>query len=72
MGSATTATPHGSGEDSRARYIGTQGEAVLAWQATRNLSFEVSYAFFVPGQFIEETGSAKTVHFVGTEMQVRF
>ncbi len=57
---------------SRARYIGTQADAVLGWAVTRNLSFEVSYSVFEPGRFIAETGPARTVHFVGTEMQLRF
>lgn len=57
---------------SRARYIGTQAEIVLGWEAARNLSFETAYAVFEPGRFITETGPARTVHFVGTEAQVRF
>ena len=55
---------------SRARYIGTQAEAVLGWAPTRNLSFRAVYSVFQPGRFIEETGPAKTVHFA--EAQVVF
>ncbi len=29
-------------EGSRERYIGTQGDVVLGWEPTRNLSFEVA------------------------------
>lgn len=57
---------------SRARYIGTQGEVVLGWEATRNISFEASYAVFEPGRFIAETGPSKLVQFVGAEVQMRF
>jgi hypothetical protein len=57
---------------SRARYIGTQAEVVLGWEATRNISFEATYAVFEPGRFIAETGPSRTVHFFGTEMQIRF
>jgi hypothetical protein len=57
---------------SRARYIGTQGEVVLGWSPTRGLDLELSYAVFQPSGFIRETGPAKTVHFVGTEIQARF
>jgi hypothetical protein len=59
-------------DGSRARYIGTQGEVVLGWSPARGVEFEVAYAVFGPGRFIEETGSSKTVHFVGAEMQLRF
>ncbi|MEH2539260.1 MULTISPECIES: alginate export family protein [unclassified Bradyrhizobium] len=57
---------------SEARYIGTQFETVLSWQATRNTSMAVSYSLFEPGRFIQETGPAKLVHFFGTEIQFRF
>jgi len=52
-----------SAEGSRSRYIGTQADVVLGWEATRNLSFEVSYSVFDPGPFIKDTGPSKTVHF---------
>lgn len=57
---------------SRARYIGTQAEIVLGWEATRNLSFELAYAVFEPGRFIRETGPSNLVQFVGLEAQMRF
>ncbi|QZO00454.1 alginate export family protein [Chenggangzhangella methanolivorans] len=34
---------------SRARYVGTQGEVVLGWEATTNVTLETSYALFEPG-----------------------
>lgn len=57
---------------SRAHYVGTQGEVVLGWQATPNMTLETSYALFNPGRFLRETGPGKTVHFVGGEIQIRY
>ncbi len=57
---------------SRARYIGTQAEVVLGWSPARGVDVELAYALFKPGRFIEETGPARTVHFVGIETQLRF
>ncbi len=59
-------------DGSCARYIGTQGDIVLGWSPTRGVDIEATYSMFEPGRFIEETGSAKTVHFVGAEVQLRF
>jgi hypothetical protein len=57
---------------SRARYIGTQADVVLGWEATRNLSFEVAYSVFEPGPFMKDTGPSNVVHFIGAETLVRF
>ncbi len=54
------------------RYIGTQADVVLGWEPTRNLSLEVAYSVFKPGRFINDTGSAQTVHFLGFETLFRF
>lgn len=54
------------------RYIGTQGEVVLGWQADQAFSTAVSYSLFEPGAFIKDSGSAKTIHMVGAEVQYRF
>jgi hypothetical protein len=59
-------------DGSRARYVGTQGEVVPEWEPVLGLSFQAAYSLFEPGPFIEETGPSKTVHFVGTEVQLRF
>lgn len=61
-----------SANGSRARYIGTQADVVLGWEATRNLSFELAYSVFEPGQFVKDTGPSKTVHFVGWETIAKF
>jgi Alginate export len=57
---------------SKARYIGTQVEAVLEYEYSRNLAFLVSYSQFLPGRYIKQTGPSKTVHFIGTEVEFRF
>jgi hypothetical protein len=61
-----------SADGSRARHIGTQADVVLAWEASRTLSFEFAYSAFSSGRFIEETGPAETVHFVGVEIKHQF
>lgn len=58
--------------DSRSRYIGTQGDVVLGWEFSRQLSFEAGYSVFRPGTFIRDTGRAETVHFVGLEALWRY
>lgn len=49
---------------SRARYVGTQADLALDWSVSRHLSFRFVYSLFEAGRFIEETGPARTVHFV--------
>ncbi len=61
-----------SGAGSRARYIGTQGDAALDWAANRNLSLRFVYGAFEPGRFIEETGPAQTVHFVQANVVFKY
>ena len=57
---------------SGARYIGTQGELVLGFSPTRGVDIEFAYAVLGAGRFIRETGLSDTVHFWGTEVQLRF
>jgi hypothetical protein len=45
---------------------------VLAGRRCAASTIEAAYSVFEPGRFIEETGPAKTVHFVGAEVQLRF
>lgn len=49
---------------SNARYIGTQADVGLGWVVNRNLSLRATYSAFWPGPFIEDTGPAKTVHYL--------
>ncbi|SNS31495.1 Alginate export [Sphingomonas laterariae] len=57
---------------SRARFIGTQAEALIEWQANETLSFAGSLSIFRPGAFIAETGPAKTIRMAGLEVMYRF
>ena len=61
-----------SGEDSDARFIGTQIELTVAWQATPELNLTVSASAFEPGTFIRETGPARTIGMVGAMANYRF
>lgn len=58
--------------DSRARFIGKEVEATLAWQATAELELSTSLSFFAPGAFIRETGPAQTIAMTGLEANFRF
>ncbi|WP_446746013.1 alginate export family protein [Sphingomonas sp. OTU376] len=57
---------------SRARFIGKEAEATIAWQATAELELSASLSAFVPGAFIRETGPAKTIAMLGLEANFRF
>ncbi len=58
--------------DSRARFIGKEAEATLAWQATPELELSTSLSLFAPGAFIRQTGPAKTIAMTGFEANFRF
>jgi hypothetical protein len=58
--------------DSRARFIGAEVEATLAWQASAELELSASLSAFRPGVFMRETGSAQTIHMLGLESNFRF
>ena len=57
---------------SRARFIGEEAEATLAWQATPELELSTSLSAFAAGQFIRDTGKARTIAMFGTEANFRF
>lgn len=61
-----------SGAGSGARFVGTQGELVLSYSDGRSFEAMVSYSLFRPGPFIEDTGPARTIHFVGLEAVLTF
>ncbi|HUD92352.1 alginate export family protein [Sphingobium sp.] len=58
--------------DSRARFIGKEVEATLAWQATAELELSTSLSLFAPGAFIRQTGPARTIAMTGLEANFRF
>ena len=55
-----------------ARFIGKEAEATLAWQATPELELSTSFSAFAPGDFIRQTGPAKTITMLGFESNFRF
>ncbi len=57
---------------SRARFIGKQIEATLAWQATPELELSTSLSAFDAGRFIDDTGSGRTIGMLGLESNYRF
>lgn len=57
---------------SRARFIGAQTEAAVAWQATPELELSASLSAFAPGTFIRQTGPAHTITMLGLESNFRF
>jgi len=69
-GLALNVVRHDSG--SRARFIATEGDASVAWAVDRNVSLNLAYSILLPGWFIKDTGPARTVHFVGSQIVFRF
>lgn len=57
---------------SRARHIGDQVEISAGWQANELLSFSLSLSAFGPGDFIRDTGPARTIHMMGAEAMFKF
>lgn len=61
-----------SGKESNARFIGTQLELAVAWQATPQLNLSVSFSAFEAGRFIQDTGSAQTLTMGSATVNFRF
>jgi hypothetical protein len=60
------------GLETSERFIGTQLEAVVTYTISREFELSAAYGTFLPGRFIEESGSDDVVHFVGVEFSYRF
>ena len=56
---------------SGARHIGDQIEISAGWQASEILSFSASLSAFRAGDFIRETGPARTIRMVGAEAMLK-
>lgn len=54
-----------SGQDSKARFIGTQFELAVALQATAERNLTASVSAFEAGSFIKDTGLAQTIKMLG-------
>lgn len=61
-----------SGRASDARFIGTQLELAVAWQATAELNLSASFSAFDADRFIRETGPARTIEMVSATVNFRF
>lgn len=59
-------------DNSRARHIGNQLEALVNWQATPTLSFSASASLLSAGRFVRETGPARPIRMIGSEAMLRF
>jgi hypothetical protein len=57
---------------SGAHFIGTQAEIVLSYEFSRNIDALASYSLFFPGDYIDDTGPSRTVHFIGAELRFWF
>jgi hypothetical protein len=57
---------------SRARFVGREVEASIALQATTEWELSASLSTFVPGAFIRQTGTARTITMLGLESNFRF
>lgn len=56
----------------RARSIGWQAEAVLAWQAVPEWTLSGSLSAFAPGDYIRQTGRSRPILMLGLESNFRF
>jgi hypothetical protein len=54
------------------RYIGNQVELSANWQASTILSVSASASLFRAGDFLRQTGPARPIRMVGTEIMFRF
>jgi len=59
-------------DNSRARFIGSQVEAVLGWEPTSILSFSASCSLFAPGAYLKHSHAGETIHMIGLEARLRF
>ena len=55
-----------------ARHIGNQAKLALGWQATPALGLSASISIFQAGNFIRQTGGARTIRMLGTEAMLRY
>jgi hypothetical protein len=56
----------------KARHIGDQAEVTAEWHPSQILSISASLSVFRPGAFIRQSGPAKTIRMLGTEMAIKF
>ncbi len=61
-----------SGDNSNARYIGSEPQTQLEWDIDRHITFIAIYAHFLTGPFLRETGPGKDVDYFTTWMTYKF
>jgi len=61
-----------SGNNSNARYVGSQPQVQLEWDIDRHITFIAIYAHFIAGPFLQETGPSKDVNYVTTWLTYKF
>jgi hypothetical protein len=52
-----------AGDGSRARYIGSQPSLVAEWRIQRHITAVLIYSHFATGEFLKQTGPARTVNY---------
>ena len=60
------------GDLTQARYVATQPGAELFWPATKHVTLGVSFAYFVPGQFLHENPPDENLRYLGLILGYRF
>jgi hypothetical protein len=61
-----------SGNNSSARYVGSQPQTVLEWGIDRHITFIAIYAHFLSGPFLRETGPSEDVDYLTTWLTYKF
>jgi hypothetical protein len=64
--------PLRTGQQSRARQIGTLPSLRLDWRISRHLTYTAIYSHFFAGRFLEETPPGEDVNYVSTWLTFRF
>ncbi len=60
------------GDQSDARYVGSQAQAMLQWNITRHFTAAAVYAHFFAGEFLKETPPGKDVNYFSAWITLRF
>lgn len=64
--------PLRTGQQSRARQVGTLPSLRLDWRISRHLTYTAIYSHFFAGRFLEETPPGEDVNYVSTWLTFRF
>jgi hypothetical protein len=61
-----------SGQASEARYIGSQTQCLMEWDANRHFRVAAAYAHFFAGRFLKESGPGKDVDYGSAWVSYKF